>query len=251
MARSAAARRISARSSMPFSLAGSGAAGQATFGDVFDKERTDAFSVSYWALPRSASLTGGSLRKNLQSGNFRGWLTQVSALKPEFALISAVAGSNYLHMQTTLPIRNGVWNHIVYTYDGTSAPGGVKIYVNGVSVALTTLVNGLSATTLGGGAALTLGQTAAGTNIFVGLMTHVRIHNVALSQAQVDDLYYEGIAASVQAEWLMTDGSGTTLTASVGGVNGTITTPSWVAEAPVKARAAASARAAAAARSAA
>ena len=119
----------------------------------------------------------------------------------------------------------------------------MKIYVDGKSVATTTLSNTLSATTLGGGATLQLGRAyTPGTNYLNGVITNVRIHNTNLSASQVSDLYYNDVATNVEAAWLMTDGSGATLTAATGGVNGTITSDSWVTRTPMKTRTQATAR---------
>lgn len=100
------------------------------------------------------------------------------------------------------------------------------MYWNGVEQTITTLVDNLSATTVDG-AAFCIGAFDPTVQPWVGLLTDVRLHNVALSLAQINDLYLKNNAVSVEAYWPFTDGSGATLTETVAAVNGTITGAAW------------------------
>ena len=244
MARTTATQR-QAVFNTPYSLTMNGATGYAIDGDHFDKERTDAFSVSMW-LRFSGSLAGFQylVTKYLSTGTLRGWGLLASGGVPEFSFLSDVGTNNYLDVGMSTALKSGQWYHLVLTYSGSSLASGVKFYVNGAQVANgTTFKDTLSGTTVGGGANLVFGSWGNGTRVLNGNLTKVRIHNVALTAAQVLSLFLTDAVASVEGSWQMTDGSGTTLTADVGGFNATITTPVWSSSiVPRPPRTAASAR---------
>ena len=244
MPRTAASRRFSLH---PAATSVSGS--YIKFGDNFDFERTDARSFSFWLYADSLSSAQILISKaNVAPGY---WINLNLNGKISFDLVNTFT-TNELWMRTTSIVgESHVWNHIVVTYDGSSTPGGVVIYKNGVSLALDTLVNNLTSTILNA-VELNIGTYGNTTSQpMQGNMTDVRIHDAALTSAQVLDLYYDDIAVSVIAHWPYTDNSGTTLTATTGGVNGTlVSSAAWKTMAPPHfgARTVATARTAATAR---
>jgi len=76
---------------------------------------------------------------------------------------------------STGPIAPGAWYHVAVVRSG-SATGNVKVYVNGVSIGNTTNTStlGFASTTS------TVGQTGGEANQFVGIISNLRIANVAV-----------------------------------------------------------------------
>lgn len=104
-----------------------------------------------------------------------------------------LSGFNYLEGQTAASlIIAGVWQHIVGTWNGVNATGNIKLYLNGVSKALSQ-----SDTKLGTGWApwdsanpVEIGRYAGeGTFCFNGIIGEARIYNRALSASEVMNNY--------------------------------------------------------------
>ena len=74
------------------------------------------------------------------------WNSGSSQTRIQFQLNNNISGgANSLAMETTsIDMANGTIYHVVFTYDGSSTPGGCKVWVNGVSQTLATDFNTLS-----------------------------------------------------------------------------------------------------------
>lgn len=211
----------------PYSLTANLASGHATMTDIFDKERTDSFSTSMWLnISNETCCPMSHLRV---AGTVTGWEWQYTANTGlDFLLLSTA--TNGVRRRIAMGVfKPGVWQHVVFTYDGSSTSAGILCYVDGVLVTSTSVLDNLTTSTLGGGVNATLGGRSGGSTQLRGQYAVARLHSRVLTAAEVSEMYNSNIAVAVSYEWLMTDGSGTTLTASVGGVNGTITTPVWSA----------------------
>lgn len=166
----------------------------ATLGDVLNFERTDAFSISFWAKWSGTTTTNVFIGKNGESTALAGYtINTTSTGKVEFYLNSDYGAVNYLGMQTNSTFNNGVWHHICVTYAGTSLVSGVVIYVDNVAQATTTLSNTLSTSILTT-AELYLGARATTSNHYylTGFMDEVSVYNKALSAAEVGLIYNSG-----------------------------------------------------------
>jgi len=164
--------------------------------NVLDKERTDQFSVTGWA--KTTTLGRDIFRKYVTSPSVRGYAVQVSlGGKLRFAL-SNTANTNVLTVETSVAVNTGVEFHFAVVYTGTSTPAGVTIYVNGVSQALVTVDNNLSATTLNTGT-LTIGVFGAGT------LRHIAMWGDDLSAAEQLETYNAGSPPNLLATSMATD----------------------------------------------
>ena len=235
--RTGATRRVSTRNILS-SLAFNGSTGGVSMGDNFNKERTDAFSISAWVRPTSYTSSRMVVSK-MDSVGTRGYFVRLGT---NGAIVFDLRNDNVANKisVTTGVVSNAVplnkWSFITATYDGSSDVSGVKAYVNGVNVSLTTASNGLTGTIITTDH-FCIGSFSSGhVHTFGGDITDVRLHNAVLTPTQAADLYYDNVATSVEAYWPMTDGSGSTLTATTGGVNGTISTATWSTNTPSKRR---------------
>ncbi len=117
-------------------------------------------------------------------------------------------------------LTTGVWYHIEATW---SQPNTVKIYVNGVSQSLATIIDqGVTTTGISAAHAM-LGQDSDGLNKFNGLLDEARVSNLARSADWIATEYNNqsspatfytvssatGGVASAQVQWLVTDQLGT------------------------------------------
>jgi len=148
-------------------------------------ERTQPFTIDFWLKDSS-----GGYRPVISNTQFqtRGWGIFSTSGYLYFRLCN-VFNTNVLQVRTTNAVMGVGWQHFVVSYNGTSTPTGVKIYVNGVSQALTTEWNCLSATTV------SPEQFKIGTwlNFFLtGKIDNISISDHCWSQVEVDFRYNAG-----------------------------------------------------------
>ncbi|WP_163409257.1 LamG-like jellyroll fold domain-containing protein [Flavobacterium ajazii] len=128
-------------------------------------------------------------------------------------------------------LGNGQWHHIAATGDGTR----IRIYIDGVSV---TVTGGVTTTSNYGASAF---STKIGSRVFndvvgesfSGNVLKVGFYNTALSQSRITSLAfgpttYSGVEAGIIAGYNFFDGTGTILTSTPAGTNGTfVNSPVW------------------------
>jgi len=154
--------------------------------NVLNIERTTPFSISGWIRP--ADLTGNRMivAKMESSGNYRGYAVFTSGQKLTVYVRNSI--SNALAAETTANVfTTGTWAHIAMTYDGSSTIPGIRLYINGVSMPLNTLVNSLSATMINT-IPLNVGARNSGNSPFNGHLDDVRMYDRVLSPADVASL---------------------------------------------------------------
>lgn len=155
---------------------------------TLDFERTDKFSFEAWVS--TSDITTGTktiIVKSIGAPNYTGYGFAIDGDtgNPMLTLVN-IWTSNTLRVRGVIDIRDGNWHHVVATYDGTSSASGVKIYVDGVPVALTTVYNSLTAT---------ISNTVdfnIGTQILIGSLDEVAVYNYVLSQYEVQRHYQKG-----------------------------------------------------------
>ncbi len=126
-------------------IAGADAWGSMANPGNFGFERTDSFSISGWF--KMASNSYGALVSKVDGSSETGWglFQYATATTPRFSLGLIGDGSTKnFAMVATGPFSTGVWHYVVATYAGTSTVAGMKIYVDGVSQPLTTILDSLS-----------------------------------------------------------------------------------------------------------
>lgn len=131
-----------------------------------------------------------------------------------------VWGSNDFSLNIVNSLTNS-WVHIAMTYDGTS----IKRYVNGVLVNTTNAV--LNTNTVSSGNRLSLGKYANETvaNPVNCMIDDFRIYNVALTQAQISNLYSPAVLPIISnvSSSLIHEGANISYTVNAGGASTTTT----------------------------
>ncbi len=77
-----------------------------------------------------------------------GWATYAGGGKPRF-FIRNNNSLNGVSVGTSADFNDGAWHSVIFTYSGSSSAAGVTIYIDNVSVALTTFADTLNASTQG------------------------------------------------------------------------------------------------------
>tara|TARA_Y100000004_G_scaffold72251_1_gene81196 strand:- start:232 stop:1068 length:837 start_codon:yes stop_codon:yes gene_type:complete len=130
---------------------------------------------------------------------------------------------------------NNTWYNIVLTYNGANTPNSAKcnLYINGVKETNTTGYNVSSLNSSSSNFNIGRHQNGASSynNFFDGNIDEIALFDKELSQSEVTAIYNSGVPGDLTGHANLTDwwrcgddngGSGTTLTANVGGVNGTL-----------------------------
>ncbi len=198
--------------------------------DIYDFERTDAFSWSQWIKPRTVSSTqilGGEWDNG--GDNFAGWHTRFVGGALRGWLIGS-GGTGASLRNDYVPPEMGEWVLLTFTYDGSSAAAGLKCYYDDEEQTPTATLDLLATSMVSVGKEMIWGGWIGETAVFNGKMTRMRVFDYELSAAQVADLYYDDKISGVAPldEYLCSEGGGTGV-ASTGtaGNDGTLVTIPW------------------------
>ena len=166
----------------------------------FNFERTNSFSSSVWIKPQTLSSTIQHIVGNLgNTSPYRGWELWIDSAGRVNLTLESTYPTDQLAVHTNSALSLNKWQNVSFTYNGTSAPSGVTIYVNGISQTLTTDQNTLSAT-IQNSVDFGIGQRTdnIGSNSwpFTGFIDDVRVYSRALSASEVNQLYKLGATVS-------------------------------------------------------
>lgn len=185
--------------------------------DALDFNTDDAFSISCW-IKRSLSYSGsvvGVVTKSAASSPvdspFEGyalWFSDNEQRRPAFLLYRLVSGIEQLRVHTTtlaFSASDVDWHHVCVTYDGSSNLSGVKIYIDGSSVAVSlaatdTLSPGddiITSTDLCIGGFIDNAAVNSRAYPFAGNLDEVAIWSKELSSSEVSSVYNGGLAVNL------------------------------------------------------
>jgi hypothetical protein len=109
----------------------------------------------------------------------------VSSGDGTFGLILGSAGfQTAIGIGSSVSVNDGRWHLVAATYDGSGKAAGVHLYVDGVGVAATTVLDSLSGSILNS-APVTIGAEPDGSDGFDGNMNDVAVFGTALTPAQI------------------------------------------------------------------
>jgi hypothetical protein len=203
------------------------------FGNIHNFERTDSFSFSFWIKSTSNLTLQHILYKQVCASPYKGWTIQLDANNKIVFQLQNAASTNSLTVTTQSTVTYNIWTHVVVTYNGSSAPSGVKIYLNGVSDTLDTNVNNLSSSAKSTiGTSFTIGGRCYNNYAFIGYIDEVGVWNRELNSAEAVALYsndngkFYGTQAlswkDLRNYWNFNEISGTTVYDRKGSDNGTL-----------------------------
>ena len=157
---------------------------------TLDLERTDTFSISTWFKISNVTASRELCGKvnSVSNGGYECFLLQTTG-ELRFSLRNT--GGNRLLVETNNTFDDGVWHHVVFTYDGSSTAAGVTIYVDGSSEALTTVIDALSAS-ISVVNNFYIGSRNATANFCLGNIDELSIYDEELTSGEVTAIYNSG-----------------------------------------------------------
>lgn len=141
------------------------------------------------------------------------------------------AGGMYPGINNTLPLvsdarfLSDTWTHFAIGGNNTTNLTAGLLYLNGELA----YQHAVTAKWLTSAANLYLGRWDSGTYPYLGWIGDIRVWNRRLTPAEVLAVYNnQDVTSGLVERWPLTESSGSTITGTVGGNNGTITgTPVW------------------------
>jgi hypothetical protein len=161
--------------------------------EKLDFERTDAYTLSAWQKAEGAAYT--LLSKMDRSSHYRGYDIFVAGGYVQAHLINSWMSNSLRETGTLYPVNDFVWHHIAVTYDGSSSPDGLKIYVDSMEEATIVGPHSLSST-IRNSVSFKIGARSEGGEAIhhlTGDVDDVRIYNRALSAEEIQQIYEEGL----------------------------------------------------------
>lgn len=152
------------------------------FGAVPTFQETTPFSVAFWFASTDAN---GPLVSTFYTSVNAGWKIDINAGSIRGLLQDAASTVGRIVRTTSTSLAGGALTHVVATYSGNSAASGWKIYINGVSVALTTVLDTAPGTL--GDVGLILGFDNA--QLYAGILADVRVYNRVVTAPEAWQIY--------------------------------------------------------------
>jgi len=238
MARTAITTQRIAIWNIPYSLFMDGVNDGVGFGDVFDKEYTDAFGFSFWFYPRDGETQQTIFQK--RNNTAKGWELGFGTNDYKLRFVLEATGGNAVIVDSdVIPINQ--WSYITASFagdpDGITAADKISFTRNGESLGTSIVSNqnisvGISNTTN-----MRWGIRDNNTADYNGGLTDVRFHDADVTLQAAFDAYYNNVHTNVEEHWDHSEGSGPTITGNIGSVVGTLTGGStWSTVVPMKER---------------
>lgn len=177
---------------------------------AFNFDRTNTFTIEGWFRTNAATVGIDALvTKITQTGSFPGWAALLDNGRPRIQLVNNNT-SNKLDVMAANAFDDTEWHFVAFTYDGSSTPGGINIYVDGQLQAVNTVQNNLTGT-IATTRPLTYGGRTS-SQFFDGQMDEVRVWNVVRTQQEIRDemcTSLTGNETGLVGYWNMNDATST------------------------------------------
>ena len=168
--------------------------------DNFDFDRTDSYSFAAWINP---DLTGTKNIFDKRDATDGGYVFYLDSNRPAF--FTSTDSENRLSIRADSALLNGQWQHVAITYDGSSTPGGVVMYIDGLPVGTTTVHNKMNSGDTLNEAIPIVGAKFDFTRKVVGQIDTLRIYKGVLSANQVYQLSGSTFTDSVEITNILED----------------------------------------------
>jgi hypothetical protein len=183
------------------------------FGDVNNFERTNAFSGSCWVFHQSSGVNQYIISK-FNSSNNKGYQFYLNSVGNLNFVIGPGPGGAIMQVAAASTPQANTWNHLVFTYDGSSLRTGINIYVNGVIQTPYNTAGDSSITGTIKDASIPFqisGRSGTSANGVNGEISNAAIFNTELTSTQVTTLYNNGapndISSLSPTAWYKLDSS--------------------------------------------
>jgi 6-phosphogluconolactonase (cycloisomerase 2 family) len=208
------------------------------YGNTFNKDRTDAFSISFWLKTTSTTTSQFPVSKRA-STTTPGFYLQLES-NNRFLCSFGNSSTNAIAVRTPVgtALTANVWSHIVVTYSGSSTAAGLKVYKDGVPFTMSTVTDALTLSCITT-STLKLGQLNG--TFFGGQIDDFTTWNTELDAYDVYELFSYQTRKDILAHtkvasfanwWKLGDGDTTSSLDSKGSATGTLTSVTFATDTP-------------------
>ena len=163
--------------------------------DVGDFDKDQGFSYGAWVKITKSAPSGAVLARMDDQHDFRGWDLWLQGDRVGAHIINRWP-QDALKVFSKSPVKEGQWNHLFITYDGSGKAAGVHVYVNGVEQEKTVEADQLK-NTIRTTVPLKFVQRHSTSRLDDLVLQDLRIYGRTLSAEEVGRL-----ARSTRAAWL-------------------------------------------------
>lgn len=185
-------------------------------------------SITFWVKPEASAQNQAIVAKWDNAGANKEYMILMNSTGT-FTCYLATSTGNYISIDSSNSIPDGVWTYVAFTYDGSELHTGMKIYYNGVITATTSGLTGTYTGMPNTAANLRLGDDLSGLCLD-GVLSNVKIYQLNLSAAQVAQDYSITYTtfSNLTAYYKLIDGVGNPTDSSGNGHNATANTADWI-----------------------
>lgn len=155
----------------------------------FDFEYNDSFSISTWMKGVGATSDDFLIAKALNSGNYTGYYLSIANTSGYVYFTLQNSGSYYNQIRTNSGITDTNWHHVVVTYNGNGQSSGIKIYIDNVEQATTSINSNLGGRTIRNTVSLNFGSRDSGGIPYHGYLDEIRITARELGAEEISRQY--------------------------------------------------------------
>ena len=157
-------------------------------GDYGDFAIDQPYSVGCWVKP-SNRRAGAIVGRMINNNPYRGWDVWQNGTEYAAHLIDTWTGNAVKVATVGNRVKQGKWQHVLVTWDGSGTPGGLKIYIDGVQAetrfeANTIKKDANTKTTT----PLLIGGRSAGTSPFVGYVQDFVLYQRKLDSHEITNI---------------------------------------------------------------
>lgn len=168
-------------------------------GTGIDFERSQAFSATAWIKGTTQDST--VIGDMVQGEGLQGWELHAGTTENGGSANSVTVWliNDYpaiaIQVNASANVLDNEWHHVAFTYDGSSAAAGVKIYIDGVPAATTTALDTLGSSIANNEVAgLNIGTRMDGAlHTFAGGIDEVALFDHVLTAPQMSSIFQNGV----------------------------------------------------------
>jgi hypothetical protein len=168
---------------------------------VFQFQAADSFSVSAWLNINSVTGNADFIVSNglWNTSPYSGWgLNLQGANILRFDLTDNNLANQLSIDSSGITLNTNTWYHVLFTYDGSNSTTGMNFYLDGSLTSKTIVANNaLGVITYTSSMKLNIGARESGVRPFNGDISNVSIFDSALTQAQVREIYNQGLPSNL------------------------------------------------------
>jgi Concanavalin A-like lectin/glucanases superfamily len=150
-----------------------------------------ALTAMAWIRTQNVTLSSSLILGKIDSQVGAGWAIGIDngelgapPKSARFALLFFSAGKPLLIVESNVGVADGGWHLVSATYDGSGTANGVRLYIDGLKVATTTVVNSIGNGSILTNHPVTIGNTDDGQSSFDGSINDAAIFDTALTPEQ-------------------------------------------------------------------